>query len=147
MKGIGELFGDESRSEPPGSIERRPRSLHSESVRDRVRYCSVCDTPLDDAYCPRCDVDTRSYEFRAWREYVARYRKRMTAIATAAEEVWTREELELLGADLLQWPEDRTAYHLGVSVKELRARRDEIHERIRAAIGPERIAMLSCRRA
>lgn len=83
---------------------------------------------------------------RAWQDYVAQFRERMGAIATAAQEVCTREELELLGADLLEWPEERIADHLGLSAEALRARRVEIHEKIREAIGSERVEKLSRRR-
>jgi hypothetical protein len=60
--------------------------------------------------------------------------------------VCDEEELELIGADLLEWSASRTASHLGVSERDLEARREAVHEKIRAAIGAERIRDLSKRR-
>jgi hypothetical protein len=115
---------------------------------DTGKICPVCGEPLRGNYCWTCDDDKRSErrEFYAWKTYVAEYREKMSLIAQTAERVCHQRELELIAADLWEWPEQRTADHLGLSIEELRSFREEIHEKIRAGIGEETVSELSKRR-
>jgi hypothetical protein len=111
-----------------------------------VTECPICRTPLEGAFCPRCDLDIRSGTFRLWLQYVDKFRNRLSAIATAAQEVCEESELELLGATLLEWSDERIAGYFEITQKEVKARREAIYEKIRTGMGDERIAELSRRR-
>lgn len=82
--------------------------------------CQVCAEPLGSGgYCWSCDDDARRerQEHGAWRTYLREYREKIALIAETAERVCDHRELELIGADLMEWPEQRTADHLGLSVE------------------------------
>ena len=111
--------------------------------------CPVCESPLSsNGYCAVCadDADQARREHGAWREYVEKYRERIGAIAEVAQQVCEREELELLGAELLGWEETRIAGFHEISVQELGKRREAIHEKIRTKMGQDKIAEVTRRR-
>jgi len=111
--------------------------------------CPTCESPLgSDGYGAVCadDAQQARREHGAWREYVEKYRERIGAIAEVAQRVCAHEELELLGAELLGWEETRIAGFHEITVQELRKRREAVHEKIRAAMGEQKIAEMTRRR-
>jgi hypothetical protein len=110
--------------------------------------CPICGEPLTRDFCWACDEDARQQrrERGAWHAYINEYKEKMGAIAEAAQRVCDERELELIGGDLLEWPEQRLADHLGLSPAELRTMREQTHEKIRDAIGQETVTVMAQRR-
>jgi hypothetical protein len=114
-----------------------------------TQTCSVCETPLEaDGTCRECwmDADEARRYRGAWYAYVEKASKQLSAIAETAQHVCDEAELEVIGADLLGWSEERTASFLGLTPAELKARRNGAHDKIRAGIPPGRVAELTRRR-
>jgi hypothetical protein len=109
--------------------------------------CPVCTTELQrGVFCPRCELDVRSRLFREWRARVACFRDQYHEIADTANRVCDQRELQVLVYDIDRRSDAFIADRVGLSVPGLKAFREQIHAKIREAIGKQRIAELSERR-
>lgn len=114
---------------------------------DRCPDCGhLVEQDQECAHCASMDRSNQRYEHRTWRQYVERQQGMLDVIATTAEQVCTHRELEILGADLIEWPDERIADQLGITAEALVAERDEAHRKIRGAIGEAGISEAARRR-
>ena len=111
--------------------------------------CPTCGEPCDsDGYCWPCDDDARQQRQidAAWLAYAREFSEKYNLIVEAANQACTDDELAVIRGGLMEWPEERIAESLGVTVSKVRAIREQAHEKIREAIGQGTVSELGRRR-